>query len=91
MFSFSMIGYEIITLQRVYSNATVKEDIVIDKIKNEGEHPDEKNLMVIAEKLTKKRDQRICKGLIELVKRCWNISPGSRPNAKEGSVFIHLI
>ena len=80
-----MVGYEIITLQRIYSNISGSHSLIIQSIVDFGTKPDEQEFQKVNEKLSKERDQNIFQVLTELVKQCWSSPPEARPTALQGN------
>ena len=80
-----MVGYEIITFQRIYSNASGSVRLIIQSIVDFGVKPDEQEFQKVNENLTEERDQKIFQVLTELVKQCWNSLPEARPTALQGN------
>jgi len=82
VYSFGMIGYEILTRQVVYGGAPF--DLVVDLIISKGQKPDIKCLHNVAESLQQnKNDLKIFRELEKLVKICWQTAPGDRPEISD--------
>ena len=79
-----MVGYEIITLSKVYS--TVKENK--NSIIKRDLKPAEKKLENVFKKLKATEDKQICHGLNQLIKECWTEFPDIRPTAQKGFMTI---
>ena len=80
VYSFGLIGYEILTRRAVYIGAGASSEVVLHLIKFEGQKPDE-TLMNEVETLLKENsnDSEIFRELIEIVKQSWETDPEDRP------------
>ncbi|XP_076808714.1 uncharacterized protein LOC143451850 isoform X2 [Clavelina lepadiformis] len=83
VYSFGMIGYEIITRKRVYHGAK-SPGIVPNLIRSLGLRPDQKLLDLAESKLlNNQEDFHIFKCMKSIVTQCWDKNPEKRPNMQE--------
>jgi len=80
VYSFGMIGYEILTRQVVYEGAPIA--VVLPLIKSTGQKPDIKCLHDVAGSLEQNRNNlEIFAELDKIVESCWQTIPDARPDA----------
>ena len=71
VYSYGMIGYEILTRKRVYCDSTASYKLLIELIISVGQRPNESNLKEVDNSLSPKSvDSRIFKTLNAIVKKC---------------------
>lgn len=80
-----MVGYEIITLVRVFSNCDIKQPLLINSIIELGVKPDPKQFIKVSQSLENDGNARIFDRLKKVVQKCWNKVSESRPNARQGN------
>ena len=80
VYSFGMIGYEILTRKAVYSGASVSSAAVLSLIKLEGQKPDVTIMNQVETSLKEiSNDSQIFGVLVEIVKQSWETDPEDRP------------
>ena len=80
VYSYGMIGYEIITRTRVFSGSQVSEDALIYKIKTEGQKPDESSMdKVDNAQVENSVESIIFNTLKKIVYECWQTDADDRP------------
>ena len=80
VYSYGMIGYEILTRKSVYCDSKVSYKLLIELIISVGQRPNESNLEEVDNSLSPKSvDSRIFKKLNAIVKNCWKFEPSDRP------------
>ena len=81
VYSFGMIGYEILTTKAVYSGAGVSTGVVLNLILFEGQKPDETIVNEVENSLFVKtsNDSEIFRELNKIVKQSWETDPEDRP------------
>ena len=77
VYSFAMIGYEIITRKTVYQG--VRYDLVEMAKKTRGEKPQEELIDEVEMNLKRKRNKEIFLELKKTIKQCWKTDPNARP------------
>ena len=83
VYSFAMIGYEIITRKIVYQGA--RHDLVEMAKKDRGEKPQEELIDEVEKNLKQPRDKNIFIELKNTIKQCWETDPDDRPDILEVS------
>ena len=84
VYSYAMIGYEIITRHQVFiSSGDARLDLIQQLIKDEGLKPDLKLINEVKGNLVNESDLDICCGLESIVIECWQTNPKDRPSIKE--------
>ena len=84
VYSYGMIGYEIITRKVVYSGNQVPHDTLIDLIKTKGQKPDLSCIDEVANNLEKNSsDSAILHELNEIVSQCWQTKAADRPKISD--------
>ena len=80
VYSYGMIGYEILTRKKVYHDRAAPHEVVVDAIRTRGQKPNERNITEVADSLPPNSvDAKIFKKLNEIVKECWKFEPSDRP------------
>ena len=80
VYSFGMIGYEIITRQVVFKDAAVTLDVLVTLIMSNGLKPNEKLIKEVKESLPENSiDSKIFDHLRAIVQACWKTLPEERP------------
>jgi len=80
VYSYGMIGYEILTRKRVFDGSQVPLDVLMYLIKNEGRKPDESCLNKVSKTLKKtKNEHKIFSKLKTIVQQCWKTDAQKRP------------
>ena len=79
VYSYGMIGYEILTRERIFSASQIPFDVLVSLIITRGQKPSENALNETANALTEETDQAIFHKLNEIVHRCWQFEPDNRP------------
>jgi len=83
VYSFTMIGYKILTRQVVYAGAA-SFDLIIVSIISRDQKPDVDCLDDVAESLEQnKNNLEIFKKLEKIVKSCWQTDPDDRPEISD--------
>jgi len=86
VYSFGMVGYEILTRKEVFSGCNVPHGALLDLIKENGEKPNVEYIEV-AKTLSRDSDESIIfETLKEIVYQCWKFEAKDRPsmsNVKE--------
>ena len=80
VYSYGMIGYEILTRERIFSASQIPFDVLVSLIITRGQKPSENDLEKIQNALTEETDQAIFHKLNEIVHRCWQFEPDNRPD-----------
>ena len=89
IYSYGMIGYEIITRQTVYSGSQVPHVVLVCLIETKGQKPFKSHLEEVARSLIKSNaDSEIFTVLKDIMKQCWETNPADRPTIRE--VKVHL-
>ena len=85
IYSFGMIGYEILTRNAVYSGASVSHEVVLNKIMFRGQKPDVTLMNEVENSLRVKtiNDFEIFRELDEIVKQSWETEPEDRPKIRD--------
>ena len=80
VYSYGMVGYEIITRKQVFSGCLVKQDLLIDLISTRGQKPDQSYIDEEANTLKRNsRDFVIFHELENIVYQCWETKAEDRP------------
>ena len=81
VYSFGMIGYEVLTRTAVYSGAGVSTGVVLNLIMFEGQKPDETIMNEVENSLRVKtsNESEIFRALNKIVKQSWETEPDDRP------------
>ena len=80
VYSFGMVGYEILTRKTVFTGCQVSYSTLISQIIDRGVKPDESYLNDVENDLEdNSRDMMIFRKLREIVKSCWIFYPENRP------------
>ena len=79
-----MVGYEIITLQKIYSKLDGGTTLIVHSIIKNDLRPAVKELETVLKTLKDQRDKQICQSLNQLIQACWNGCPNLRPTAVKG-------
>ena len=81
VYSYGMIGYEIITRTRVFEGSGVPMDTLMYLIKTDGQKPDVSRIDEISHRLKKKSSgQKTLMKLKEIVLQCWQTKAEDRPD-----------
>ena len=91
VYSYAMIGYEIITRQQVFSANTIPLTLIIELIKNTGLKPDKTLMIESSAVLNDKNDILISKILIETVQECWKTNPQERPSIRNTKNYFKTV
>ena len=86
VYSYGLIGYEILTRHRVYANRNVPFSLLITMVKDLGQKPDISILNEVARTLISTgstTENQIFSTLEEIVKQCWQTEPSGRPTICE--------
>ena len=84
VYSYGMIGYEIITRKVVYSGNQVPHDALIDLIKTKGQKPDPSCIDEVANNLEKNSsDSTVLDELNKIVNQCWQTKAEDRPKISD--------
>ena len=81
VYSFGMIGYEILTRKAVYSGASVSHEVVLNNIMFHGQKPNVTLINEVKNSLLLKcrDDSEIFRELDEIVQQSWETEPEDRP------------
>ena len=80
VYSFAMIGYEIICRKQVYKGF---ENLVLQLIKDLGQKPDLGHINKEEKSLVNESDKTIFSKLKEVMIKCWETVPANRPSIKD--------
>jgi len=84
VYSYGMTGYEILTRKEVYSGSQVNIEVLMYKIKFEGQKPDTNFFDTIASNLEKNSsDLAIFNELKKIVYHCWQTEANDRPKISQ--------
>ena len=86
VYSYGMVGYEILTRKTVFSEIAVPYELLILAIRDKGQKPNTELIDKTAEELIEVKsvsDTKIFDQLKDTVYQCWRTEPGSRPNISE--------
>ena len=80
VYSYAMVGYEILTRQVIYSGGGVPGDLLLSLIMQTGLKPNEKSLDDVANDIKENSgDLAVLHKLRMLVEQCWQFDPKDRP------------
>jgi len=81
VYSYGMVGYEIVTRTRVFSNAALSDVALLELIRTVNQKPDEKMLAEVAKSLKEScnSDFELCDKLTKVVVECWKTKADDRP------------
>ena len=79
-----MVCYEIITLHKIYSDATLGQGKILHAIIYFDQRPDLRKFDEVEKTLTN-RSKEICQTLRKLIENCWSKESDSRPTASQGN------
>lgn len=82
-----MVLYEIITTYPIFHDHCTRDDIMMHII-SLGTRPDEKYVLEAKHSIHSALDNRIFVLLSDIMRRCWDKDPQSRPTGNESRVFI---
>ena len=84
VYSYAMIGYEIITRHQVFvSSGRLNYNLIQQLIRDEGQKPDQELINEVKSNLVDKSDLDICCGLESIVVECWQTNSKDRPSIKK--------
>ena len=84
VYSYAMIGYEIITRHQVFvSSGCPNYNLIQQLIRDEGLKPDQELFNEVKNNLVDESDLDICCGLESIMIECWQTNPKDRPSIKE--------
>jgi len=84
VYSYGMIGYEIITRRRVFGESQVPLDVLMYLIKIEGQKPDESLMDEISNSLENRcSDHKIYLVVKKIVQQCWQNEAKDRPKISD--------
>ena len=84
VYSFAMIGYEIITRQEIFrGSAKTRIDVILFSIKCKGQKPNPNFFHETEKSLNNKRDLRVFGDLKKIVTDCWQTDAKDRPPIKK--------
>ena len=81
VYSYGMIGYEILTRKRVFAGAAIRSDKLLHLIMTQGLKPSTVEVKKFL--MQNCKDSEICLELEEIVKQCWQTMPEERPKISE--------
>ena len=92
VYSYGLIGYEILTRKIAYGGTQANLDLVIYKIKMQGQKPDTTHLDEIARTLEDNPNESIIfRKLRKIVDQCWQFKPEARPKISEVKQNLHQL
>ena len=84
VYSYAMIGYEIITRQQVFFSSDRRNfNLIQQLIRDIGQKPDQELINEVKSNLVDESDLDICDGLELIVIECWQTNPKDRPSIKK--------
>ena len=80
VYSYGMVGYEIITRKQIYGESSVPHGVLMTLIRENGQKPDKACIEASAEDLVEgSSEYKIYMELKKLVNRCWQFDASQRP------------
>ena len=83
VYSYGMIGYEIVTRRRIFDGCQVSPKLLLHLIMQNGQKPDKNWINEVALGLNDGKDKEILRVLEEVVCGCWETKPEKRPKISE--------
>ena len=87
IYSYALIGYEIITRHQVFIDTGINHDLIMYQIQHNGQKPNMNIVNEIKKKLDEnsndKNDKTIFIQLKSIMEKCWNYEANKRPTALE--------
>ena len=89
VYSYAMIGYEIITRQQVFvATGGVSCDLIRKLIMENGQKPNQDCIKQVQEKLADEIDLAIFNNLYQTIKQCWHLVPSDRISIQAIQLFL---
>ena len=91
VYSYAMLGYEILTGQQVYSGSTSSASLILQLIMNRDLKPNMEFIDAMEKMLLHKADLDIFFLMKDIVIKCWATDPSSRPSINEVKTKLEAI